>query len=221
MRTSKILHAATNTMAMVLLLNWANFVNPVAVQGQTHSRTKSPMKPAEKSDALSAFLAIPINLISFKKKKGSSNSGSLKVSRWIYRPKEPGFFYQYKLFLTPARYGEGKRFRGFSVVVYKFGKEIGDYHDNNETLVAIWCRLRDPDLGQADLVGRSVSDINVRFGEPFAVVENVLIYHRHGRALSVHIKDGAVDWFKYVRLRRDIDAPGAVPELLLQSGSGW
>ena len=40
---------------------------------------------------------------------------------------------------------------GFSVVVYKFGKEIGDYYDSNEMLIAIWCRLNDPDLGQANL----------------------------------------------------------------------
>jgi hypothetical protein len=86
--------------------------------------------------------------------------------------------------------------------------------------VAIWCRLKDPDLGQADLVGRAVSEIKARFGEPFAVVGNVLVYQRQGRALAVHTKEGAVDWFQYVRLSREIDAPGAVPELLLQPGLG-
>ena len=125
------------------------------------------------------------------------------------------------LFTTPTRYSEGERFGGFSIVVYKFGKEIGDYYSSNETLIAIWCRLKDPDLGQADLVGKFVPEIKARFGEPFAVVGEILIYYKNNRALSVHTKDGAVNWFKYVRLSRDIDAPEAVPELLLQPGPGW
>jgi len=128
------------------------------------------MKPARRKDELAAFLAAPIDLVAFKKKKGSSNSGSFKASRWIYRPKRPGFFYQYMLFSTPEGYGESERFSGFSVAVYKFGREVGDYYDTNEVLVAIWSRLRDPDLGQADLVGRLVPEIKARFGEPFAVV---------------------------------------------------
>ncbi|MBU0768569.1 MAG: hypothetical protein KJ687_05730 [Proteobacteria bacterium] len=206
---------------IVLLVSTASLALTTAIQEQTRPQAKSPVKPTKQNDAIAAFLSVPIDLITFKIKKGPSNSGSFKASHWIYRPKEPGFFYQYKLFVTPTRYSEGERFRGFSIVVYRFGKEIGDYYDSKEKLLAIWCRLRDPDLGQADLVGRFLPEIKARFGEPFAVVGDILIYHRHGRALSVHTKDGTVDWFKYVRLSRDIDAPGAVPELLLQPGPGW
>jgi len=217
----KILSVVRKTVVIVLLVSTASLALTTAIQGQTRSQAKYPVKPTKQSEALTAFLTAPIDFITFKGKKGPSNSGSFKANPWIYRPKEPGFFYQYKLFGTPTQYSEGERFRGFSVVVYKFGKEIGDYYDSNETLVAIWCRLRDSDLGQADLVGRFVPEIKARFGEPFAVVGGILIYHRHGRALSVHTKDGTVDWFKYVRLSRDIDAPGAVPELLLQPGPRW
>jgi hypothetical protein len=70
-------------------------------------------------------------------------------------------------------------------------------------------------------VGRLVPEIKARFGEPFAAVEDVLVYQHHGIALSIHTKDGAVDWFKYVRLSRDIDTPGAMPELLLKPGPRW
>ena len=219
--TSQILRAVTKTVVMALILSAVSLALPTAVQGQARSQGKSLEKHAMQNDEPGAFLAVPIDLIAFKKKKGPCNSSSFKASPLIYRPKKPGFFYQYKLFVTPTRYNEGERFRYFYVVVYKFGKEIGDYYDSNEMQVAIWCRLKDPDLGQADLVGKLVPEIKARFGEPFAVFGDILIYHRQGRALSVHTKDGAVDWFNYVRLSRNIDAPGAVPKLLLQPGPGW
>jgi hypothetical protein len=217
---SQILNAVTKILAMVLFLSAASLALPDSIQRQARSQAKPTVKPTGPEDELAAFLTAPIDLVAFKKKKGPSNNGAFKASRWIYRPKRPGFFYQYMLFSTPREYRESERASGFSVVVYKFGKEVGDYYDTNEMLVAIWCRLSDPDLGHADLVGRLVPEIKARFGEPFAVVGDVLVYQRHGRALSVHTKDGAVDWFKYVWLSRNIDAPGAVPELLLQPNPG-
>jgi len=219
--SSQTLGVVRKAVVIVLLASTASLALTTTVQGQARSLVKSPVEPAGQGEVLTAFLATPIDLVTFKEKKGPSNSGSFKENPWIYRPEEPGFFYQYKLFGTPARFSDGERLRGFSVVVYKFGKKIGDYYDSNETLIAIWSRLRDPDLGQADLVGKSVPEIKERFGEPFAAVGDVLIYHHHGRALSVHTKDGTVDWFKYVRLSRGLEAPGAVPGMLLQPGPGW
>jgi hypothetical protein len=213
---TQILHAVTKTVAIVLFLSAASLALSGSIQEQARSRVKPPVKPTKQKDELAAFLAAPIDLVAFKRKKGSSNNGAFKASRWFYKPKKTGFFYHYMLFGTPKEYSEVDRFSGFSIVVYKFGKEVGDYYDTNEMLVGIWCRLRDPDLGQADLVGRLVSEIKARFGEPFAVVRDVRVYQRRGRALSVHTKDGAVDWFKYVWLSREINAPEEVPELLLQ-----
>jgi hypothetical protein len=149
--SSQILRAITKTLVMVQFLITMSIALPGPVQGQARSQVKPMMKPDKQKGELAAFLSAPINLVYFKRIKGISNSGSAKVGQWIYRPKKPGFFYQYILFSTPKRYPEGTRFSGFSVVVYKFGKEVGDYYDTNEMLIAIWCRLRDPDLGQADL----------------------------------------------------------------------
>lgn len=216
-----IVRVVTKTIVTALLLGGPSLELSASVRGQPRSHAKPSVKPLKQKDELAAFLAAPIDLVSFKRKKSGSNSGGLSVNSWFYRRRQPGFFYQYMLFDTPERYSESDRFSGFSIVVYKFGKRIGDYADTNEMLVAIWCRLRDSDLGQANLVGAPVPEIKARFGEPFAVVGDNLVYHRDGRALSVHTKDGAVDWFKYVRLSRHIDAPGAVPELLLQPGPGW
>ncbi len=130
--SSQILSVVTKTVVIVLLVSTASLALTTFIQEQTRPQAKSPVKPTKQNDALAAFLSVPIDLITFKIKKGPSNSGSFKASHWIYRPKEPGFFYQYKLFVTPTRYSEGERFRGFSIVVYKFGKEIGDYYDSKE-----------------------------------------------------------------------------------------
>jgi hypothetical protein len=222
MRVSgQILCFVTETVVGALLLSAACLVLPNSIKGQAGFSGKPPMKQTERKNELASFLAAPIDLVAFKKKKGSSNSGAFKASSWIYRAKRPGFFYQYMLFSTPRGYSESDRFSGFRVVVYKFGKEVGDYYDTNEALVAIWSRLKDPDLVQADLVGRLVPEIKARFGEPLTVAGDILVYQRQGRALSLHTKDGAADWFKYVWLSRDIDAYGGVPDLLLEPGPKW
>jgi hypothetical protein len=122
---SQILHPVTKTLAMVLFLSAASLALPGLMPGQTRS-AKPPIKPGGQEEELSAFLAAPIDLVAFKKKKGPSNNGAFKASRWIYRPKKPGFFYQYMLFSTPQGTTEGDRFSGFSLVVYKFGKAVGD-----------------------------------------------------------------------------------------------
>jgi hypothetical protein len=124
------------------------------------------------------------------------------------------------LFNTPDRYGEGQRLEGFSVIVYKFGKSIGDYYGNSEMLVAIWCRLNDPDLGQANLVGRQLSEIRARFGEPFKIIRDVWIYEQHARVVSLHVSGDAVDWFKYARLSRNFNAASVEPGLL-NPGPRW
>jgi hypothetical protein len=198
---------------MRLFASVASLLLSYSTQSQAASPPQLSAQLTEQKDELAGFLAAPIDLVRFKKKKGPSNSGSFYTSLLIYRPDKPGFFYRYRMFRTPA-YSEDEKFHGFSVVVYKLGAKVGDYYDTNEMLVAIWCRLKDPDLGQADLVGRQMSEITARFGEPFAVVGDVSVYQRHQRALSIHAKDGAVDWFKYVRLRRDVDISAAAPELL-------
>lgn len=215
-RLRQTLHAITRTLATILLLNAASLALPGSVWTQPRSRARPPAKAAA-NDELGRFLAAPLDLAAFKRKKGGSLNEGIDASPWFYRPRRPGFFYKYMMFDSPLSYSEVERLSGFSVVVYKLGSRIGDYNDTNEVLVAIWCRLKDPDLGQADLVGRPVSEVTARFGEPFARVGDVLVYQRHRRALSVHTSGGAVDWFKYVALSREIDTPDVVPELLLQT----
>lgn len=218
MRVSdKILRCVTKTSVIALLLISVILVSTSSiVYGEAHEQDSQ----AKQNLALAKFLAAPINLVAFKKKKGISNSGSLraKEKRWFYKPKKTGFFYRYMLFPTPGQYSEGERFFGFSVIVYKFGRKIGDYNNTNEILTAIWCRLKDPDLGPANLVGKPVTEVKELFGLPFTTRGDVIIYMHSRHILSLHINDGIVDWFKYARLRRDINESSEVLELLTKPG---
>jgi hypothetical protein len=189
------IRAVQPSLTVVLLLSTTSLALPFSLQGQGRPIAK-PQVNSIRHD-LAAFLAAPIDLPAFKRRKGPSNSGSFKAADWLYRPDKPGFFYRYFLFRTPRTYSEVERVEGFSLVVYKLGTNVGDYDDTNEMLVAIWCRLKDPDLGRANLVGTELSQIKARFGEPFAVIGDVWIYQHDARALSLHINGDAVDWYKY------------------------
>jgi len=217
-----ILDAVSNTAVAALLLSAPSLEFPRYIQRQSPIPPKPQAKRSIQQDQLAAFLEAPIDLSAFKRKKGSSNSGSVDTTekRWFYMPSQSGFLYQYMLFPTGG-YSEGARVHDCAVVVYKFGTKIGAYNDTNEMLVAIWCRLSDPDLGHADLVGTRVAEMRSRFGEPFATIGDVLVYQQGRRALAVSTKDTRVAWYKYLRLSRAVDAPGAVPRLLLHPGPEW
>jgi hypothetical protein len=208
-RAARLLLVIAETAALSL---------PVHAQA---GRVATPqVKSTRENHDLTIFLEAPIDIVAFKKKKGPSNSDSFRAPRSFYRPGDPGFFYQYMLFNTPVRYGEGERFRDFALIVYKFGHSIGHFYDTNEILAAIWCRLNDPDLGRANFVGTQVPEIRARFGEPSAVISDVLIYQRNARALALHVFGETIDWFKYVRLSRNVDATRSAPELL-HTGPEW
>jgi hypothetical protein len=207
--------------ALALLLSAAGLVSPIRLPAQGSGTAQVWKTPSKLQDDLAAFLSAPIDLGAFKRKKGQSNNGAFKAPREFYRPAGAGFFYQYMLFDSPHRYNESERFGGFSVVVYKFGRVVGDFYDTNETLVAIWCQLNDPDLGAANLVETRESAVKARFGEPFAIIQDVWVYQRDGRAVSMQMTGGAVAWFKYARLSHALGTPDAVPKWLLHPGPGW
>ena len=183
--------------------------------GQVTAADRRDEAVAQK-EALTAFLVAPVDLVAFNRKKGGANSGAVKRNVWFYRPAKPGFYYQYMLFETPAGYTEAERFFGARIIVYKFGTTVGNYSDTNEMLIGLRTRLRDPDLGQANLVGVSIDTLGERFGEPFVSAGELVIYHHEGRVLSLHVTGGVVDWFKYFRLSRELEMADTLPEFLLQ-----
>jgi hypothetical protein len=61
----------------------------------------------------------------------------------------------------------------------------------------------------------------VRFGEPFAVLKGVWVHKQEMHALSMEMNGGAVRWFKYARLSRNLTASDAVPDILLHEGPEW
>jgi hypothetical protein len=205
---------------MLLLVIAETVALSLPVHAQAGRVAAPQVKSTRENHDLTIFLEAPVDIAAFKKTKGGSNSESFGALHSFYRPSGPGFFYQYMLFNTPVRYGEGARFRGFTLIVYKFGHSIGNFSGTNEILAAIWCRLNGPDFGRANFVGTQVPEIRARFGEPSAVISDVWIYQRNARVLALHVFGETIDWFKYARLSRNVDATRSAPELL-HPGPEW
>jgi len=177
---------------------------------------------AARASPLQTFLESPLELAQFKRTKGMANSGGFQAPAWLWRPSEKGFHYRYMLFPTPRTYSEGERFSGFTVIVHKQGDKVGDYKDGNESLVAIWCRLVDPDLGEANLVGLRVEDVESRFGPPDTRMNGHLIYMWKDRLLSIGLTaDERVEWFRYARVRQALRSAAEIPSSMLAPGPNW
>lgn len=188
----------------------------VGCPGDNTAAAESLIRQAEHWEALEAFLEEPIDLAAIKRKKGPSNSGRMTGDPCFNRPKRPGFYYWYGLFATPRGVSESERLQGFRLIVYKYGDVIGDFFDTNEILIAIKSSFPDPDLGAANLVGSRLDAIHARFGDAFAAMNDLFIYYRSGRALAVHTAGGKIDWYKYVRLDRELNDGSDLPDCLIE-----
>lgn len=164
--------------------------------------------------ALEALLRPSIDLPRLKRRKDASRSGRVSPEACFYEPDVKGFYYEYMVSPGPQADTEVKRFTGVHLIVYRHGREISDVFDASEKLIAVKSRLSDPDLGDMDLVGVSADEVRARYGAPFSVIGEVLVYYDDHRALSLDISDGKVAWLKYVRLDRAVSGPSRVPACL-------
>ena len=169
---------------------------------------------------LKTLLDHPMNLEAYKKKWGPSNSTGGKKSTAYHRPDVTGQFYRYMLFgklrkELPSRPSGGDLFKKFIITVYKYGTEIGDFYDPNEELISVKCALDNPTLGDLNWYGKTRLELTNRYGEPQFEQNNGLIYYHDHKAISAHLENDRVRWFKYVRLHSRIDLKEKIPAILL------
>jgi hypothetical protein len=200
-----------------------NSSSPAQVKSSTVSRSPLNSGPAVPKNLLQ-FLENPLDLVQYKKAKGISNNGAARKpagAKTYHKPPDQGFYYQY--FNFPI-FGEEKRgdiapreaLGDIVVVVYKFGRTVGDYYDHREVLIELSACARDCDLMAANLVGLDVRTITERFGTDCIRKDDMMIYHANRKALVLSVTDGRVRWFRYVRLNFDLRSPADVPEWLMQ-----
>ncbi len=166
------------------------------------------------------FLINPIDFQQFKEDNGPSNSGTANKTG-LYKPNQAGMYLRFMLFQgNRARIKKLKLPDSFGMTelqffVYRFGTEVGDFYDSNELLVGIKCRIRDPALGQANLVGKHITLIEKQFGKDFIQHDNCIIYQYQNRVLSLNIQGGNVSWFKYLYLAEPVTSNN-IPKRLLK-----
>jgi hypothetical protein len=169
------------------------------------------------------LLENPLDLVQFKKAKGISNNGAAKKPggpRTYHKPPEKGFYYEYFNFPIFGRDTRGdspprEALGDLVVVVYKFGRTVGDYYDTREVLIEIGAKARDCDLMQTNLVGLGLKEITDRFGTGYIKKEDLIIFHANKKVLVLCAPDGRVQWFRYVRLNFSIGSADEVPEWLM------
>lgn len=204
-RRSHIIRAAA------VLFSAGIYFSPAGLSDEGIPPAGAEAAQPEQQRALATFLDAPVDLQAFKKQKGSSNSGVMTGEGCFFRPAGKGFYQWYGLFPTPRGVPESRRLSGLRLIVYSFNERPGDYSDSDEMLIAVRSAFPDPDLGDANLVGSAVEEIRRRFGEPKIARDDLLLYHRDGRALSLHISEGRIDWYKYVRLNRELGVGSDIP----------
>lgn len=190
-------------------------------------RTEQNEKIIPKTEYLKDFLSEPINLIEFKKKYGSSNSGQLKPNKYYYKPEDEGFYYKYMLFNSlgfrknPMRYlngkimSEGDLFKSFQIYVYHFGNTGSfDFYDKNEVLIGFRSAGIHEALGKANLVGKTLQEIEELFGNDYIVMGNIKIYQHNNRVLSLKLNSSKVEWIKYYHQSSKVEKE-KIPEHLI------
>ena len=167
------------------------------------------------------LLENPIDLVDYKEKWGTSNGGGGGYDLDLFEvPDTIGQLYRFMLFHKlsqelPSHPGESELFHGFEITVFRYGEHIGDFYDKNEELLMIKCELDNTTLGDLNWHGKSDINIMDTYGPPQYEQDGCLIYTYQNKTITAHLTNGKVDWYKYVRLNKDIDLSESIPGILL------
>lgn len=173
------------------------------------------------NQALVELLENPIDLVAYKKEWGTSNSSPSGLKEELFEvPDTVGMLYSYMLFnklgrALPDHPSETDLFKGFEIMTYKYGTKGGDFYDTNEELIMIKCSLNNTTLEDLNWYGKSDIEIMDIYGVPQHNQDDCLIYTYQNKTITAHLTNDQVDWYKYVRLNKDIDLSSEIPGILL------
>lgn len=152
---------------------------------------------------ISYLLENPLDLNAYKKKKGEANSGGGK-SDILYKPNYKGLYLSY--FLFPNLYEASPH-----LTVYRKGTVIGGFYEDRDELVQIFAEFSDPDLGNLNLIGKNIIEIECLLGKPNFAFENYIFYSRDNQLLMLFMKNNRVNWFKWSKLKNGIQTIDDIP----------
>ena len=168
---------------------------PIIVDS-TESKTEKKDAPVKNSKLIS-FLENPIDLQEFKAKKGREVTTSVKNGlKYQYHPKiSDSIFYGYN-FMTDRIGPKGVN----SIVVFKFGENQHRYEDETEILIEMRIFNKDSDLGKANLIGRSKTELVSEFGIDYLTFAKGIAYSNNNKVLILQFDQSKVSSYCYVKL---------------------
>jgi hypothetical protein len=170
------------------------------VVDSTGLKIEKAEKPTE-NVKLIAFLENPIDLQEFKKKKGMRFTTSVTNGTEYYsNPKiKDSIFYAY--YYPAENLADTKKID--KIVVFKFGENKQRYEDETETLIELRIFNKDSDLGKANLIGLSKSELESEFGKNYLTFENGIAYSNKNKVLILDLDNSKVKSYRYIKLNTE------------------
>ena len=149
---------------------------------------------------LSSFLEKPIDLQEFKEKKKRNVTTSVTNGmEYHFHPKvSDSIFYNY--------YYHDENLNSNSInqiTVFKYGQNKHRYDDQTETLIGFKIFNKDSDLGKANLVGLSKTELESEFGTDYLTFDNGIVYSYKNRVLIIELNDLKVNSYSYIKLNTE------------------
>jgi hypothetical protein len=170
------------------------------VVDSTALKISAPEKQKE-NIKLTSFLDNPIDLQEFKKKKKSDFTTSVtNGTRYYFNPKiKDSIFYVYNF--PTKNFTDSRKID--QIVVFKYGENKHKYEDETEILIEMRVFNNDADLGKANLIGLSKTDLEAEFGTEYLTLNNRMVYSNKNKVLILQLENSKVESFNYIKLSTD------------------
>jgi hypothetical protein len=151
----------------------------------------------EKNLNLTSFLENPIDLQEFKNKtKRDVTTTVINGMEYHFHPKiNDSIFYSYNFISTV-----NKELEINEIVVFKHGNNQHNYEDKTEILIELKIYNMDSDLGKANLIGLSKTELESKYGNNYQTLENGIVYSSKNKVLIIQLDDSKVKSFRYIKL---------------------
>ena len=167
----------------------------------TELKTEIVNKPTENFN-LNSFLENPIDLQSFKKSKNINytTTGVSSGMNYHFHPKiKDSIFYTYNY--PTENFTDSKRID--QVLVFKYGNNKHTYDDESEILIELRIFNKDSDLGKANLVGFTKTELESEFGIDYLVLESGIAYSKENKVLILEFDNSKVKSYRYLKLNTE------------------
>ena len=156
-------------------------------------------KKVENSNLIS-FLENPIDLQEFKTRKNRNVTTSVTNGmEYHFNPKlSDSLFYNYYY-----HYENVSHLISNQITVFKYGQNKHTYDDKTEYLIELDIRTNDSDLGKANLVGLTKTELESEFGTDYLTWNNGIAYSSKNRIVILELENSKIKSFRYIKLNTE------------------